>query len=456
MSKTLLLKIKKCINILEQHKDDPRIINEVAGYILSEEGFLNESEEAAQLLNTIAEVIEGGETNVDNILVSFLAYFKSLINLCKVTIYYIGDVDNFKQLTKNLDNDVVSEVCYLPGNVDNLDELHLGLNAALAPIVIYTPFAGKLISSMNLSLALAVIPYYELMFSSGCLTSEVKYNYAAWLEKKYQMVSNTNVHTLILGNSYGYYAFPEQSIERAVNLSMHSLSIKQAHALVFHTLRDLPHIDHFVFCFGLFDLYSDLLKTKDNFNKMIIDSMSLLFTDNDIATDNILLGNSIQMLSSLIFKRNSNEKTVWPENYILSTYDAITTLINSKVYVDPHQYNELAIMRAQDHSKLVKNSMILQENKILLNEMVDILYQNGKTATWVVPPFPELYVKNINADMKNTNRQVLEQWGDKKLHFIDWSGNRNFERKYFRDGDHLNFLGAKKLVIKLRKVGVNI
>lgn len=456
MSKALLLKIKECISILEQHKGDSGIIREVAAYILSEPGFLNDSDEATGLLNVIADVIEGREASFEQTLQAFTLYWQSLIRACGVTLFYIGNVDNVKLLAANLDKRCLTDIYYLSGsgNPDEIQQLIKGLETTAAPFVIYDPEGAKLLKSVNLAQALVVAPYYELMFFSHRLTSHDKSSHAAWLEKQYREATGQDVQTLVLGNSYGYYAFPEKSIARAVNLSMHSLSIKQAHALVFHALTNLTHVNHFVFCFGLFDLYCDLFKTKDHFNKGVIDAFSLFFADNQIVMPCLTRDSRLQMLASLLLQNNSHTPTAWPDDSLAQVENAINLLLNAKDYVDPQQHNDLAVMRAQAHSRLVKHSAILEENKTLITEMLEALNACGKSATWLVPPFPAQYVRTVDEEMKQTNHRFLTQQGEEKLRFIDWSENKDFERKHFRDGDHLNFEGAKKVVIKLRKVGV--
>jgi hypothetical protein len=459
MNKTLLIKIKECIGILEQHKGDLRIANEVASYILSEPNFLNESDEATRLVNALADVIEGRELSMDKVVNAFSLYWISLISITGITLFYIGHADNLNQFKKYLDAGAVSDIHHLNGNGYSPEEaarLAEGISAAVAPVIIYDPFGARFVQQANPARALAVIPYYDLMFSTRSLTSEIKYSHAAWLESKYQMANNPSVETVVIGNSYGYYAFPEQSTRRAVNLSMHSLSIKQAHALVFHALDKLPYINNFVFCFGLFDLYSDLLKTKDDFNKTIIDSISLFFANNNIVMPMGPAAGHILTISSLIIPPRTNVNETWPDGYLHQAYGAAYSLINSKDHLDPQQHHELATIRARAHSKLAGHGAIFQENQKLLREMVEALHYGGKTAAWVVPPFPAMYVRHIDERMKRANREALAQFGDDKLRFIDWSESGDFERQHFRDGDHLNFSGAKKVVIKLRKAGIAV
>jgi hypothetical protein len=458
MSKALLLKIKECISVLEQHEGDSGIIHEVATYILSEPGFLNDSDEATRLINAVADVIEERETSFAPALLAFTQYWQSLIQSSGISLFYLGNAENFKQLEANLDNSHIAGVYYHPGKAENAEEarqLMQTLNAAAAPFVVYDPEGAKFVQAANLIHALAVVPFYELMFLNYRPTSAVKYSHAAWLENRYRLASAADVQTLVLGNSYGYYAFPEKHTERAVNLSMHSLSIKQAHALVFHALNNLPHVNHFVFCFGLFDLYCDLFRTKDAFNKSVIDSFSLFFADNQIAMPCLAAVKHLPMLSSLIFQP-AGEPTSWPMEYMAQAHIATNELLNAKDFADPQQHIGLAVMRAQAHSKLAKHEAILAENKVLIEEMAAAMKVRGKSVTWLVPPFPAPYVENIDGRMKQTNSKFLAGLGEETLRFIDWSENKDFARKHFRDGDHLNADGAKKLVIKLRKVGVAV
>lgn len=120
------------------------------------------------------------------------------------------------------------------------------------------------------------------------------------------------------------------------------------------------------------------------------------------------------------------------------------------------QQKEEAQKRGISHSKSVKHQATLAENKRRVAGMSLQMAAQGKHAVWLTPAFPAAYVNNLDAGMKETHRRYFADLEGAHSRFIDLSEHPAFVREDFRDGDHLNYLGAGKMIGILRELGVGL
>jgi len=300
------------------------------------------------------------------------------------------------------------------------------------------------------------ISIYDLFNASSTPTSDVTNNYDYYLSRQFKSLENQEVKTVIIGNSYGLYGFPNAQLEHSVNISMHSLSIKQIQQLTEHILTHYPHIDNFVFCLGFFDLYFDLFASNDSFNRNIINAISQLTCHHDIKyvsdseTDGPLVFSRLAMqVAPLCEIAGMND-----QDSLNTIYDSTQRLLNSTDSIDVRQQNIIAKQRAVLHSNSVKHQRTFDENQLRIGKITLALDLSGKKHFWLTPPFPAAYVNNLDTKMVLSHRQFFAKYNTENSIFIDLSEADDYQQQDFRDGDHLNLIGASKLVARLRKLNI--
>lgn len=379
----------------------------------------------------------------------------------KIEILYIGNQDKLKSLLPHIDTPSISQINFLSGNESNEDEIKrcvTSLVSKKAPFIIYDPEGLKISLSVDSQQILGCVSIYELLYAGAIPVSNVINNHTYFLARQYNALTNKNNRSVIIGNSYGLYGLPDSILKESVNISTHSLGLKQALLLVEHINIHYPHIKNFVFCLGFFDLYSDLLKTQDSFNQSIIVAFSQIISHFGIKREGKSQNDEVTLLSELLLKTSSPPQLTTIDDIQIqdSVYHSTISHISSKAYPEKGGQTQTARHRAVLHSNSVGHRASLEENKEIVDAIKNRIAVEGKKAIWLTPPFPDEYVKNIHSDMKITHRHFFAGLNDIHSTFIDLSENRNFRRYDFRDGDHLNFSGASKLVQKLRKMNIPI
>ncbi|WP_312239974.1 hypothetical protein [Pantoea sp.] len=201
------------------------------------------------------------------------------------------------------------------------------------------------------------------------------------------------------------------------------------------------------------------MKTQDAFNRTIIDAVSQLTSHYNIKRSSYLLSDNIALYSRVIMHPSSQPKPIDELENIQAqreAYDNTLSILTSNHYREKVQHKNLGQQRATMHSKSIKHNETLKENMLIVNAMNTVIVQAGKKVFWLTPPFPENYLKNINPEMKLTHRDFFYRASHIHSTFIDLSENKDFQHRDFRDGDHLNFNGAAKLVKKLRRLHVPV
>lgn len=315
----------------------------------------------------------------------------------------------------------------------------------------------KLALSAKQSQIIGATSLYDLLIASYIPVEEKINQYTHQLVKQYCALANQEVRTVIIGNSHSYYAFPDALLGNSVNMSTHSLGLKQAQQLAEHIVARYPKIENFIFSVGFFDLYSDLLNSNNAFNQLIIHAFSQLNCRYGICADSLNQHEDAVILSELIVNASGRVLAVPGIDYLDARKQCCNTadsLLTSTAYLPKDEQDKLAKQRGISHSGSLSHAGTLEENKVRVKAIVDFLAKAGKKVVWLTPPFPAEYNKHITPEMTFTHRQFFAQLNDEKCLSIDLSESKDFHHHDFRDGDHLNFTGASKLIAKVRKINI--
>ncbi|MEH5011038.1 hypothetical protein [Phytobacter diazotrophicus] len=463
MDNLFLKQIQECLRVIKENKDKDDAIHLVAEVIFSHHNLLEETSNTISLVNLIADWLENNGGSVLKIYDALYFFWLDCIIKAKINVFYFGELTNLKILAKHLNPAIVNSIRYLASNdtdIHYINDCISSIESSVAPLIIYDPDGMHFLDKIKNTNPIASLNNYEILIHNSLPTSDVLNSFTILLAHQYTKLSNTNIKTVIIGNSYGIYAFPDNIIQHSVNISMHSLGIKQTQRLVEHILIKYPHIDNFIFCIGFFDLYGDLLKSKHAFNKNVIDAFSQILSHYHIASITHSYNNILDTFSRLIIESGVDSLPQFQDmdNIALMQiiYNENLQLVTSTTSLEIEQQGLISEQRALVHSKAVNHQVSLDENKIRTSEISERIKLEGKTSYWLTPPFPDEYTKNIVSEMKQTHRVYFNRICNEDVHFIDLSEEKSFRPQDFRDGDHLNFTGACKLINLLRNNNIPV
>lgn len=432
----------------------------LADYLFIHQAFLDESDITLDLINALGDWLEGKQQNLNQLYLSLYLFWLSALARNGIDIFYFGELDKLQMLGARLRDSAINNLYYLSHEETDQQEIaafHDKITASAAPFILYDPQGLKLALAVEHPQVIGCIPFYDLLIDNYIPASGEAIQYTHLLAQQYISLANPQISTVIIGNSYSFFGFPDALLANSVNMSAQSLGLKQARQLTAHIIERYPHVQNFVYCLGFFDLYSDLLKTKDDFNQQIIHAWSQLNSHYSIKPEEGISADGMQVFSRLVMPTPVQGQTInglEDDNVRAQVCESARLIFARSDALPAVQQQEEAQKRGISHSKSVKHRVTLEENQWLVAELSVKLATQGKHAVWLTPPFPAAYVDNIDAEMKKTHRRYFSDLEAAHSRFIDLSEHPDFAREDFRDGDHLNYLGAGKMIVVLRALNV--
>ncbi|WP_227317384.1 hypothetical protein [Cedecea davisae] len=462
MENNFLKQIQQFLADFESAPLNPDLPRYLADYLFSHQQLLDDAETTLTLINTLGDWLDGIELRPNQLYLALYLYWISAMTRNGIEVFYFGDLNHLQFLGARFSTPVINNLYFLSAaetNKQEIDDFYAKIAGSVAPFVIYDPQGLKLALAVEHSQAIACLSFFDLLIDNFIPASPDAGSLTHLLAKPYCDLANPQVKTAIIGNSYSFYGFPETLLEHSVNVSTHSLGLKQAQQLTRHILDRFPHIENFVYCLGFFDLYCDLLKSKDDFNQQIIHVWSQLNSHYQIkevsesAMDGCLVFSRLAMPSPAQGVKIGGLEDLSARDQVCDNSRAIFA---STGYLPVEQQQQAAQQRGVSHSKSVRHHSTLNENLRRVTALAAELEQRGKQAVWLTPPFPSDYVEHLDEDMKSTHRRCFAGLESASSRFIDLSENQAFRPEDFRDGDHLNFTGASRMVAELRRLKVVI
>ncbi|MCQ4093301.1 hypothetical protein NOM73_01345 [Erwinia persicina] len=456
--------------ISQQLMIDPREkINQLALLLSENSIFLDESSETIDMINAISHSIESDFTiaSLQAIEKSNFCFWQKLLLNKKMDIFFFGDERHAAFFFDILDKEKVGNLFYInvtAGGEMDTEAFLSPLQESCHPVIIYDHGADAVKSLPETQGVMLMADFQQVMVLKALPFSVEHDPFIAFLQHKHNMMLAKKPPTLVLGNSYGYYALPANCLNKAVNLSMHSLDLRQAHTMIQH-YSESKKIKSIVLVCGYFDLFYELYKTREKENVRVVHIMSHynhknnIIPDNDIATKYLHHSDESLLAHFLPVLKSSDRLTEF--NYALddavslaSTSENLEKQINQASSIACELYETTSETRAALHSKLYKYKESKNINSRLIAEMRDLAKDKGIRIHYVIPPFPEKYVESVQPAMIAETRAFLKSMETYHFSYHDFNEDKSFIRTDFRDGDHLNYHGAVKFVKALKKKGL--
>lgn len=459
MNNHSLKQLQHYLQEIEKDSDQDSLVSAISEYLFSHQELLADDNCTLELINALSNYLDGNTQSTTEIYTSLYFFWLTCIAKARVDVYYFGDAERVKYFATKLKTPNINNFYFLSSTEERdneIDAFFAKINDSAAPFVIYDPSGLKTAMRAVNQKIISTISLYDLFNINAIPSSQVANILAYYLSSQYRLLNNVEIKTVIIGNSYGFYGFPGSILGPSVSISIHSLGIKQARQLAEHILTHYPHIENFIFCLGFFDLYSDLFKSNDPYNKHSIDAFSQLTCHHGIKCINDSAIDGALVFSRLVMQApQQNAITGINEIDALNqVYNESQQVLNNTDSPEAEQQASMAKERAISHSNSVKHKQTFAENQLSADKIAVTLEQSQKKQIWLTPPFPASYVENVVPEMVSSHRDFFARYNTDRATFIDLSEDLDFKVQDFRDGDHLNFVGACKMIVKLRKLNI--
>jgi len=258
------------------------------------------------------------------------------------------------------------------------------------------------------------------------------YNY----KNQYLKNNSNSITKLFLGSSHTYYGInPKYISGKAFNASHISQTINLDIEILKKYRNNWKELKTIIIPIDYFTLFARLSKGKE---KWRIKNYNLYYGMN--------LSNSLSNnLEIMNFSYKTNFKRIvsyYSQNKTSITCSELGFGTNYKGNVDLIESGNTAALR---HTK--KDLPYLKESINILNEILYFASKNNIEVIFYTSPAYKTYVSNLNEKQLNLTINKITELADKNINctYINLLEDIRFSSNDFRDADHLNPRGAKKL-----------
>lgn len=284
-----------------------------------------------------------------------------------------------------------------------------------------------------------LLPFFILTIAMELMLRNIPndYNY----KNQYLTDNSNNISKLFLGSSHTYYGInPEFISGRAFNASHISQSLDLDNEILKKFNNNWKELKLIIIPIDYFTLFARLSNGKE---KWRIKNYNLYYDMN--------LSNSIsENLELMNFKINIERiNAYYFFNKTSVTCSELGFGINYKDSIDLIKSGKTAASR---HTK--KDLSYLQNSINILNEIINFASKNNIKIIFYTSPAYKTYVSNLNENQLNLTINKITELADNNINctYINLLDDTRFSSDDFRDADHLNPNGAKKLTLILDKL----
>ena len=269
-------------------------------------------------------------------------------------------------------------------------------------------------------------------------------------------ISQSDTKSVIVGSSYAYQGFPDECLEKAVNLSIFAGDFTLSYSLI-KNITGATSIKNFVLCMGLYDLFYELsLRRAGTFSiaRLFCSLNNVEYNFRQHGEHAINLSNEKSILGPLdnyiqqiyIQKAHQqfyNDDELTRLNCLLQDKETVKSavdFINQRNTCTDFSYSSKEILtRVSQLSKVYTRKHSAENNKQVMASLIALLKAKGCTLNILVMPFTEFYVENFDNDLKNETLEYIKSITDDTTVFVtDLSSHQAFTPEDFYDADHLN------------------
>lgn len=278
-----------------------------------------------------------------------------------------------------------------------------------------------------------------------------------WLRTMLEQAANTKTpgSTLITGSSHALNGIKESCWSNAFNCSMHSQDIYYDFQCARRVLEQAQK-GRFARCFiimGYYIAYQDLSRSKVSRETMIANIYYPIFNDahnwESPSRRNLWDGlGEIPEAAKDVCEQAAVKKLLEYGTYY-SEIRPRGTLFDLKgrawAQVSSQERAAMGAVRAEDHTKIFQHKDSLEENKRILTEFVQFLYQKDVQPIVAITPFSPEYNRFVLPEMRAGVLELIDAV-PQDVHYVDFNQAPDlFGPEDFMDTDHLSASGAEKV-----------
>lgn len=259
-------------------------------------------------------------------------------------------------------------------------------------------------------------------------------------KKNYLMNNSNNISKLFLGSSHTYYGInPDFISGNAFNASHISQSIDIDYEIIKKYKNNWSELKYIIIPIDYFTLFSRLSNGIEfwrvkNYNLYYDMQLSNKLSDNSELISINLKSNIKRIISYYVLNKTS------------ITCSALGFGNNYKKNNDLFKTGTTAALR---HTK--KDLSKLNESIKILKEIINFAYKNNIEIVFYTSPAYKSYVSNLNVNQLDLTISTITELvnNNNNCTYFNLLEDSNFYSSDFRDADHLNLEGAKKLSLRI-------
>jgi len=260
-------------------------------------------------------------------------------------------------------------------------------------------------------------------------------------KKNYLDTNADKIETLILGSSHSYYGLnPEYFKSNTFNASHISQSIDLDYKILKKYSKNLTKLKQLILPIDYFTLYSRTATGIENWRLKNYNIYYNLNCSNEISENSEMV--------ALGLKKNISRI----KGYYLRNHESITCTKLGFGFMEtpPADLQLTGKEAALRHSYTIDN----KDNVGMLNAILNIAEKMNIRVILITNPAYSTYVENLNLEQLSlTTKEINKVIGDySNSKYFNFLNDTSFEALDYRDADHLNIKGSKKLSIMLNDI----
>jgi len=288
---------------------------------------------------------------------------------------------------------------------------------------------------------LILLPLLVVAISMEFLIRNIPNDYK--YKKEFLDANSDDIEVLFFGSSHTYYGVnPKYISGKAFNASHISQSIDYDYEILKKYKEKLKMLKYIVVPIDYFTLFSRVSTGGEAWR---VKNYGIYY--------GIKKGYNINEYSEILtIKPSLNMQRIY--SYYLNKKSPLTSSvlgygINYKKQMDLEKTGKIAAKR---HTKSDKK--YFEKNKIILQKMIDIVKRKKVKVILYTSPAYRTYVSNTDTNQLKMTLQAIDiaVESNSNCEYYNFFEDSTFKASDFRDADHLNKFGAKKLSLKLNDI----
>ena len=247
-----------------------------------------------------------------------------------------------------------------------------------------------------------------------------------------------NIETLILGSSHAYYGInPKYFSGNSFNASHISQTIDLDYELIIKYSKDFKSLEYIIIPIDYFTLFS---RTSTGIESWRMKNYNIYY---DLNTSN----NPKDYLELFSFSLKKNIERI--VGYYLINKDYITCSKLGYGNTERKQADLIETGKTASKRHTKKNKKYLKESIEIIDKIISYGEQNNVTVLFYTSPAFYTYRENLDSIQYYTTINTMDSIciNHKHTFYFNLIADSSFIAEDFRDSDHLNKIGAKKLTL---------